>query len=170
METQSNTSFGSTFAQVAWVVPDIHVSENFFKEVLGITNFARLENIRSEENEGRYYGNPDNCVFHLYLAYAGETLIELIQPLSGQSIFQEYLAKNPGGGVQHILYMMPEAKLEKAIAELTGKGYPVVQSLKLPVSTVAFFDTGKEIGVFTEIIGLNDAGTLFAQQLKSEAV
>jgi hypothetical protein len=66
--------------------------------------------------------------------------------------------------------MMPKAQLEKTIAELTGKGYPVVQSLKLPFSTVAFFDTRKEIGVFTEIIGLNDAGTQFAQQLKSEAV
>jgi hypothetical protein len=43
METHLNTAFGSTFTQVAWVVPDIQVSEKFFKEVLGIKNFAGLK-------------------------------------------------------------------------------------------------------------------------------
>ena len=58
----------------------------------------------------------------------------------------------------------------KAITELTGKGYPVITSLRLPVASVAFFDTTKEIGVVTEIIGLTAAGVDFMQQLKSGAV
>lgn len=167
METQpANTSFGSHFAQIAWVVPDIHATEKFFREVLGIGNFVKLENIRSEENEGEYYGKPDNYVFHLYLAYSGESMIELIQPVSGNSIFQEYLDNAPNGGIQHIAYMVPVAELGKAVSELTGKGYPVVQSLNLPVAHVAFFDTRKGIGLMTEIIGLTEAGVQFVQQLK----
>jgi hypothetical protein len=129
-----------------------------------------MENLRSEELEGRYYGNPDNYVFHLYMAYSGGTMLELIQPVSGESIFAEYLQKNPNGGVQHIAYSIPADQLSKAIEELTDKGYPAVQSLSLPVANVAFFDTRKEIGVMTEIIGLTEAGVGFVEELKTGAI
>ena len=168
MEKQS-TSFGSCFAQIAWVVPDVHASEKFFTEVFGISNFIKLENISSKENEGRYNGEPDDYVFHLYMASSGDTLIELIQPVSGDSMFQKYLDKNPEGGVQHIAYMIPAAELDQAVSELTGKGYPVIHSLRLPVANVAFFSTEKEIGVATEIIGLTEAGVQLIQQMKTGA-
>ncbi len=169
MESVSN-SFGSQFSQVAWVVPDIIASEKYFRDVLGISNFVKMENLRSEELEGRYYGNPDNYVFHLYMAYSGGTMLELIQPVSGESIFAEYLRNNPNGGVQHIAYSIPADQLSTAIEELSGKGYPAVQSLNLPVANVAFFDTRKEIGVMTEIIGLTEAGVGFVEELKTGAI
>ena len=166
MQTHS-ASFGSQFSQIAWVVPDILASEKYFRDVLGISNFVKMENLRSEDLKGKYYGQPDNYVFHLYLAYSGETMLELIQPISGESIFMEYLNDHPEGGVQHIAYSVPDAQLNKATSELTDKGYPIVQSLCLPVANVAFFDTRKEMGVMTEIIGLTEAGVGFVQQLKS---
>jgi hypothetical protein len=117
------TSFGYHFAQVAWVVKDIQASEKCFREIMGIQNFARLENLNAEELEGTYRGKPGKFVFHLYLGYSGETTIELIQPVSGQSMYQDYLDLHPEGGVQHIAYMLPVADLDKAIAEMTDKGY-----------------------------------------------
>ena len=168
MEIHSaKTSFGSRFSQIAWVVSDIQAAEKFFREVIGVPDFVKMENLRSEDLEGKYYDKSASYSFHLYMAYSGETLIELIQPVSGQSIFQDYLIKHPEGGVQHIAYMVPESNLDKAISELTTKGYPVITSLNLPVAKVAFFDTTKEIGVVTEIIGLTGAGVEFLQQLKS---
>lgn len=158
MKTQSTaTSFGFHFAQIAWVVPDVHTSEKLFTEVFGISNFMKLENISSKENEGRCNGESDDYIFHLYMALSGDTLIELIQPVSGESMFQKYLEKNPQGGVQHIAYMLPESDLDTAVSELTSKGYPIVHSLHLPVANVVFFNTEKEIGVATEIIGLTQA-------------
>ena len=171
METATaKTSFGSHFSQVAWVVNDIQTAERFFQDVMGIGNFVKLENLRAQELEGTYYGNPANFEFHLYMAYSGESLIELIQPISGQSIFQDYLEKNPTGGVQHIAYSIPVTDLDKAISELTNKGYSVITSLNLPVAKVVFFDTYKEIGVVTEVIGLTEAGVEFVQQLKNGAI
>src|SRR5215467_7279747 len=102
--TIPKTTFGSQFSQVAWVVNDIHSAENFFQGVMGISNFAKLENLNAQELEGTYYGKPGNFAFHLYTAYSGDSLIELIQPISGQSIFQDYLDKNAKPGVQHIAY------------------------------------------------------------------
>src|SRR5690349_184832 len=133
------TTFGSRFGQIAWVVSDIQAAEKFFRQVVGISNFVRMENLRAEDLEGSYYGKPAAYSFHLYMAYSGESLIELIQPISGQSIFQDYLDKHPQGGVQHIAYMVPEVELNKSIAEMTSKGYPVISTLRLPVAEVAFF-------------------------------
>lgn len=39
--------------------------------------------------------------------------IELIQPISGKSIFKDYIDNNPTGGVQHIAYSTPIANLDK---------------------------------------------------------
>jgi hypothetical protein len=66
--------------------------------------------------------------------------------------------------------MVPVADIEPAIARLTSKGYPIVLSLRLPVATVAFFDTTKDIGIATEIIGLTAAGDDFVAQLRSGAL
>ena len=163
-------SFGANFSQVAWVVKDIHAAEKFFLDVLGTSSFAKLENLRAKDLEGTYYGKPANFEFHLYMAYSGETLIEIIQPIKGESIFQDYLDKKPDGGIQHIAYMVPVSDLDKAISELTSKGYPVITSLNLPVAKVSFLDTTKDIGVVTEIIGITDAGIEFAQNLKNGAI
>jgi methylmalonyl-CoA/ethylmalonyl-CoA epimerase len=168
--TAAKASFGSHFSQVAWVVKDIQVAEKFFQDVMGIGNFVRLENLRAQDLEGTYYGQPGNFEFHLYMAYSGESLIELIQPLGGRSIFQDYLEKNPAGGIQHIAYSIPVSDLDIAISELTNKGYPVITSLNLPVAKVVFFDTYKEIGVVTEVIGLTEAGVEFVQHLRSKAI
>jgi len=168
--TAVKTSFGSHFSQIAWVVNDIQVAERFFQNVIGTGHFVKLENLNARELEGTYYGKPGNFVFHLYMAYSGESLIELIQPISGQSIFQDYLDKNATGGIQHIAYSIPVSELDTAISEFTNKGYPVITSLNLPVAKVVFFDTSKDIGVVTEVIGVTEAGVEFVQQLKSAAL
>ncbi|GEO05182.1 hypothetical protein AAE02nite_28460 [Adhaeribacter aerolatus] len=164
------TTFGSRFSQIAWVVKDILASEKFFREVLGVLNFAKMENIRAEETEGTYKGKPGNYTFHLYMAYSGDTLLELIQPVSGQSIYQDFLEKHPEGGVQHIAFTVLEEGFNKAVSELSNKGYSVIQGLTLPVAKVAYFDTYKEIGVATEIIGVTNAGVEFVRQLKDGVV
>ncbi|GAA4454300.1 hypothetical protein GCM10023189_20570 [Nibrella saemangeumensis] len=165
--TPVNPSLGNQFAQVAWVVRDIQAAETFFRNTLGLSAFVRLENQRAEDLNGMYYGQPGDFVFHLSLAYSGDTMLELIQPVSGQSTFQDFLEKHPEGGIQHIAYAVPEADLDKAAAELTSKGFSVIQSMSLPTAKVLFFDTKKDIGVDTELIGVTEAGAAFAQQLKS---
>ena len=163
----TKTSFGAHFGQVSWVVPDIHAAETFFRDVVGIAHFVKMENLRAAELEGTYRGQPATYSFHLYMAYSGGSMIELIQPVSGESLFQEWLARHPQGGVQHVAYTVPEAGFDQAVAELTGKGYPVLASLRLPVARVAFFATYQPIGVVTEIIGVTGAGVDFVNQLRS---
>lgn len=161
---------GGTLEQMAWVVNNVSTAEKFFTNTMGIPQFVKMENVRAVDTEGMYLGKAGDFSFHLYLAYSGNTMVELIQPVSGQSIYRDFLEKRPEGGVQHIAFTLPETELDKAISEMVGKGYPVVQSLTLPVARVAYFDTCKEIGVYTELIGLTDAGFVFIDQLKGKAI
>ena len=163
----SKLSIGSQLAQIAWVVKDVKTAEKYFRETMGIDNFIKVENMHAQEFEGTYYGMPADFEWHVYIAYTGGAFIELIQPVLGRSIFQDYLDKNPEGGIQHVAYSIPVAEIDKAISQLTGEGYPVITSLNMPVAKIIFFDTYKEIGVATEIIGITEEGEEFVQKLKN---
>jgi methylmalonyl-CoA/ethylmalonyl-CoA epimerase len=163
----ANTSFDLQLAQIAWVVKDITSAERVFRVAMGIRNFSKPEVIRLKEFDSTYYGQPCDAESLVSIAYTGETFIEMIQPLSGRSIFQDYLDKNPAGGVQHIAYSLPVANLDKVIAEMTTKGFQVVTSVNHPIAKIVFFDTSKDIGVFTEIMGITEEGEKAVQKMKS---
>jgi methylmalonyl-CoA/ethylmalonyl-CoA epimerase len=162
----TKTSLGLNFAQIAWVVKDITVAKRFFRDVMGISNFGKDETIRAKEFEGTYYGKPSNAESLVASAYSGGMFVELIQPISGNSIFQDYLDKNPVGGLQHVAYNIPVAKLNKVISELADKGYPVITSFNHPVAKIVFFDTCKDIGVFTEVMGITEEGERAVEKMK----
>jgi methylmalonyl-CoA/ethylmalonyl-CoA epimerase len=168
MDTKATkTSFELQFTQIGWVVKDIKAAEIIFRESMGISNFSKAEIIRLEEFEGTHYGEPSDAESLVTIAYTGETFIELIQPLSGRSIFQDFLDKNPAGGVQHIAYSIPVAKLDNIISEMAHKGFQVITSVNHPIARIVFFDTSKDIGVFTEIMGITEEGEKAVQMMKS---
>lgn len=163
----TKTSLDLQFTQIAWVVKDIKTAERTFREVMGIGNFSKAEIIRLKEFEGTYYGAPCDAESLVTIAYTGETFIELIQPLTGSSIFRDYLDTNPAGGVQHIAYNTPVANLDNVIAQMVNKGFEVVTSVNHPIAKIVFFDTSNDIGVFTEIMGITKEGEKAVQKMKS---
>jgi methylmalonyl-CoA/ethylmalonyl-CoA epimerase len=153
-----HSSKGKNLAQIAWVVPDITAAERFFQDSLGFPAFARMEHLRAEDLEGTYNGAPGDFELHLALGYSAGWMVELIEPVSGNSIYRDFLNQHSTGGVHHVAYTVPEAEFDHEVEELLGKGYPVVQTLRLPVARVAYFDTSAQLGVLTEIIGVTAAG------------
>ena len=156
-----------TLTQIAWVVKDINTTLRFFQEVLGL-KFSKVDTIRVKEFGATYYGKPSNAESLVSMAYSGGTFIELIQPVSGNSIFQDYIDKNPAGGIQHIAYSIPVDKLNKIISEFSDKGFPVISTFYHPIAKIVFFDTYKEIGVMTEIMGITEEGEKAVQQMKGQ--
>ena len=100
METPITNNFtGLQLVQIAWVVKDIHAAETFFKGLLGVSNFSKTAISRARDYDGTYYGQTSEAENLFSIAYSGGTFIELIQPLLGPSVFQDYLDKNPAGGI-----------------------------------------------------------------------
>lgn len=154
------------FCQVAWVVRDIVAAERFFLETMGVSRFLHMDNLAAKDTQGTYLGKPGKWVCHLYIAYAGDTQVELIQPVSGASMFQESLERH-GDAVQHVAYWLDDSDYDAAAAHLISSGYPEIQSFRLPVARVGYFDTRRAIGVATEIVGANKEGHEFRRNLKA---
>lgn len=168
--TNRNASPGLDFTQIAWVVKDVEASKTFFQEMLGVSNFSETATTRLKEYDGTYYGDPSNAENLVAMAYSGSIFIELIQPLSGNSIFKDYIDHKPAGGVQHIAYSTSIANLDNVISDFEDKGFSVISSFDTPIAKIVFFDTRKEIGVFTEIMGITEAGEEAVHKMKKRSV
>jgi len=153
------------FCQIAWAVKDIASAEKFFTQTMGIKKFLHLDNLAAKDAEGTYLGQPGDWVINLYIANAGDTQIELIQPVSGKSMFNESLERH-GDAVQHVAYWLDDSEYDAAAHHLESAGYPLIQSFKIPLARVGYFDTRIAIGVVTEIVGATKAGHEFRQNLK----
>jgi hypothetical protein len=153
--------------QLGWVVRDFKKSEAFFRSIYGIDKFFVAENIDGKSVATRYFGRPVDCLIHIYVAYAGDTQFEFIQPVRGENIYQDFLNDTGGDGIQHIGRLMPIAGFDAAVEALRGSGYTEMQTMTFEISKVAYFDTRRQIGTVTEIIGLNSQGIAWDRALKA---
>jgi len=166
-DTDKKASFKLDFAQIAWVMKDVETAKTFFQDMIGVNNFSETVTTRLKEYDGTYYGEPSNAENLVAMAYSGGIFIELIQPISGNSIFKDYIDNNPTGGVQHIAYSTSITNLDKVISDFESKGFAVISSFDTPIAKIVFFDTRKEIGVFTEIMGITEEGEKAVQKMKN---
>lgn len=157
-----------TPAQIAWVVKDVEKAKTFFQEMFGVKNFMPTGITRLQDYDGTYYGEPVDAENLVTMTYSGGTFIEIIQPISGKSIFKDYIDNNPTGGIQHIAYSTPIANLDNVISDFENKDFKVVSSFDTPIAKIVFFDTREEIGVFTEIMGITKEGEKAVQEMKIE--
>jgi methylmalonyl-CoA/ethylmalonyl-CoA epimerase len=163
---KTKTSVELNFAQIGWVVKDIKAAERFFKETMGISNFSETFTSNAQDYDGTYYGEPSDAETLVSMGYSGDTFIELIQPVSGKSIFQDFLDKYPGGGIQHVAFKVSEDDFDKVISELTDKGYAVAGTYDTSIAKIVMFDTYEEIGVMTEIMGITKVGVEQIEAMK----
>jgi methylmalonyl-CoA/ethylmalonyl-CoA epimerase len=153
-----NKTIGLELAQVGWVVRDIEAAVKFFSNAMGITDFPRPEMVRAQDLGLTYYGEVVPAEWLTTQTYNGGAFIELVQPVSGQSMFGDYLDRHPSGGVQHMAYRLPVAGFERLVADLRGQGYAVITEVDHPIARMAFFDTYEVLGVVTEIMGITPEG------------
>ena len=158
MSDINNTIAKLEFAQIGWVVPDIHAAVKFLSGALGVAGFPEPEHVRAQDLNMSYKGEVVPGDWLTTQTYNGNTFIELVQPLSGESMFHDYLAKFPAGGVQHLAFRLPVDGFEKVISDLREQGYEMISEVDHPIARMAFFDTYKRLGVVTEIMGITQEG------------
>jgi methylmalonyl-CoA/ethylmalonyl-CoA epimerase len=152
--------------QIAWVVKDLERSKAFFQEMFGVKNFMPTGTTRLQDYDGTYYGERKDAENLFTLTYSGGTFLEIIQPLSGKSIFTDFINDNPAGGIHHIAYSTPMSNLDNVISDFEAKGHAVISSYDTPIAYIVFFDTRAEIGVFTEIMGITKEGEKAVEEMR----
>ncbi len=153
-------------AQICWVIPDIDAAVKFFSNSIGIA-FPKPEHIRAQDLKMTYYNKVVAGDWLTTQTYNGSTFIELVQPVSGQSMFHDYLAKYPMGGIQHNAFRLPVDGFERVTDSLRGQGCAVISEVDHPIARMAFFDTYKTLGVVTEIMGITPEGWKVIRQMQT---
>ena len=166
MSKITNSIAGLEMAQIGWVVPDIHAAEKFLTNALGIAGFPQPEHIRAQDLGLTYYGKVVASEWLTTQTYNGGAFIELIQPVSGESMFHDYLARYPAGGMQHIAFRLPVSDFERVTSDLREQGYAVISEVDHPIARMAFFDTYQTLGVATEIMGITPEGWIAIEQMQ----
>lgn len=133
---------------------------------MGISSFPEPEHVRAQDLGMTYHGQVTAGEWLTTQTYNGSAFIELIQPLSGRSMFQDYLALHPAGGTQHLVYQLPVSDFERAMGQLRQQGYALISEVNHPIARMAFFDTYSVLGVATEIMGITLEGWDAIEQMR----
>ena len=118
--------------QTAWVVPDIAATEAALSDLLGVKSWTRLADIEFPAETCTYRGTPSGFVAHISLAYVGDMQLELIEPVSGKSIYTEFIDRT-GGGLHHVC-----VEVDDLDATLAANELPVAQQGSMADGAIRF--------------------------------
>jgi methylmalonyl-CoA/ethylmalonyl-CoA epimerase len=134
--------------QIAIVVRDLDAAMKTFMDVLGAGEFRMLDSTTRKV----YRGRPIDPVHRIAAADFGPVTVELIQPVSGESLFTEFLAKH-GEGVHHLGFMLASNDdYERALTHLAEAGFPSAQSGRKADLSYDYVDTEPALGTYVELV------------------
>lgn len=109
--------------QLGIVVPDIAAAVDQYGRMFGIDDWQRYTYDASFVPQLRYRDSGATFSMHVALGDA-DPQIELIEPLTGPSVYHEYLEHN-APGLHHLGVFVPS--LDAAIATMKQHGYDLIQ-------------------------------------------
>jgi methylmalonyl-CoA/ethylmalonyl-CoA epimerase len=157
---------GRSLEQIAFVVRDLDQAQSFFTQKMGISRFYVIENFGNRAADKTYRGRPTEHNFSIALAYSGNTQIELIQHLSGDSCYKDFLQRR-GEGMQHLGFFLEDREQhQRVLAEFSENGLSVLQSGRFGDALYAYFDTEDAIGAVMEIVYLDRNSRALMERIK----
>src|SRR5207237_695683 len=115
-----------TPVQIAWVTRDLEATEKALTTLLGAKKWIRMPGVHFGPDACTYRGRPADFVADISLSYAGDTQLELIAPVTGESIYTEFL-DNAGPGLHHVCIEADDVE-----AAVTERNADVVQRGVMP--------------------------------------
>ena len=134
------------FIQINIVVSDIETAAEKWADLLGIEKpEIRINHLEGGEDY-KYHGKPITCDLKVCDIEMENFVIELHEPLSGESSFKDFLEKH-GNGVHHIGFEVGD-KRDEIIRELAAAGYDTERTMGIyPGSSWTIVDGEDTLGV-----------------------
>ena len=134
------------FIQICIIVKDIALAAEKWAQVFGIEK----PEIRKTHLEGgdnyTYRGKPVSCELLVAIIEMNGFVLELHQPVGGDSTFQEFMDRH-GNGVHHIGFETGEDR-DEVIEHLAGLGFDTNRTLGIyPGSSWTIVDSEDVLGV-----------------------
>jgi catechol 2,3-dioxygenase-like lactoylglutathione lyase family enzyme len=152
-----------TPVQIAWVTRDLDATEKALTSLLGAKKWIRMPGVHFGPDACTFRGRPADFVADISLSYAGDTQLELITPVTGESIYTEFL-DSAGPGLHHICVEADD--VEAALAERDAE---VVQRGVMPGGMEFAYVSAQQAGVpYIEIAHISDAIRAFFDYVRQE--
>jgi catechol 2,3-dioxygenase-like lactoylglutathione lyase family enzyme len=110
-----------TPVQIAWVTKDLAATEEALTTLLGAKKWIRVPDVHFGPDSCTYRGRPADFVAHISFSYAGDTQLELIAPVMGESVYTEFLDR-AGPGLHHICVEVDDVDEAVGAAEVLQRG------------------------------------------------
>ncbi|OBI82617.1 VOC family protein [Mycobacterium sp. E740] len=152
-----------TPVQIAWVTPDLDATEQALTTLLGAKKWVRMPEVHFAPEACTLRGEPADFVASISLSYAGDTQLELIAPVSGDSIYTEFLDA-AGPGLHHVCI-----EVDDVAAALAERGVEAVQRGVMPGGMEFAYVSAVDAGVpYVEIAYIPDDIKAFFDHVKQE--
>jgi catechol 2,3-dioxygenase-like lactoylglutathione lyase family enzyme len=137
--------------QVAIVCKDIEACSARWAQVLGVKRGEISTTLPGHEVQVLYRGKPSEGRAKLSFYQTGQTVLELIQPVGGDTSWKDFLDKN-GEGVQHIAFQVVD--MEKSLESLRRQGMPLLHRGQYDSKDgeYAYVDSKDKLGVTLELL------------------
>ena len=153
-----------TPVQIAWVTRDLAATEKALTTLLGAKKWIRVPDVHFGPDTCTYRGQPADFVAHIAFSYAGDTQLELIAPVRGESVYTEFLDR-AGPGLHHVCVEVDDVDeavsaashdsevvqrgvmpggMEFAYVTAEAAGVPYIEIAHIPPEIRAFFDYVKQ--------------------------
>ena len=133
--------------QIGLVVRDIQKTIEAYTELFQWGPFEIVER-EYTESTSTYHGKPGNSKYRVAYAQLGPIQLELIQPLEGRTIYDEFI-ETRGEGLHHFGVLID--RIEERIAAMKQMGIEVLQSGERPGRKYAYMDTEPPTGIMIEL-------------------
>ena len=158
-----------TPVQIAWVTRDLDATEQALSTLLGAQKWVRMPDVHFAPDTCTFRGRPADFVATISLSYAGDTQLEIIAPVSGVSVYTEFLDAS-GPGLHHVC--VEKASVEEfdaALVDAAGNGAPAVAQGVMPGGMRFAYVTAAGAGVpYVEIAYIPSEIKAFFEYVKQE--
>jgi len=134
--------------QIAIVVKDLEKSLKMYWDVFGIGPWRIITFQPPALTNPKVRGKVVPYTMKLGITQIGNIQWELIQPLTGNSIYKEFLDKN-GEGLHHVAVDVGD--FDQAVSLMKKHGIDTLMSGQMPADSFAYMDTEKVLGTIIEI-------------------
>ena len=147
--------FFDNFVQIGVVVEDLDKSIKNLTEIFGMGPFRVIDWPPADRSDIQkyYHGEPADFTARMAFTELGSIELELIQPVSGESIWDDFLRER-GGGVHHIRFNVDDIQSVQSFLDEHGIISAQHGSGIRPGTTWMNFASEEQVGFIIEIMNV----------------
>jgi methylmalonyl-CoA/ethylmalonyl-CoA epimerase len=123
---------------IAIAVINLEGAIDSYRNMLGIDAWELIDVKPPILHNQIYLGKPADFTYKLGLVKIGPIQLELVQPVSGENAYSDFIAKH-GEGLHHIGYTVDD--IQETTLRMNERGFPTIMSGGFVDGGFAYYDT-----------------------------